>query len=546
MGRATITTVRKGGRLRSAMLNAAALMLLFVLIFPASFDEMAQAIGVDPHPLSFFIGPALYHYSDAVPNIDFMTQYGAGPGDLMAPLLSPSLFETFKNAELLTVLGSFFFAAGYYFLAASLLGSRRWALSLVVVTTIMNSYGPFPYRAPSGWPIRFALSPLVVLALSASFYAKTYKEAMAWRVVAGVLSGLSLFWVTEIGLELIAVGAFCLFLAGKKSVSKVSNPFAFVLSAGLTFALLSLAVHGPRTLSTAYYAGLIEPLLLYGGGFGAWPVNWLAPEEFLFNVLAPLLLGASVIWGIAEEGDEGAAKRVVVLAVALLSLAQLTKYWNMSLAAVWLSNAYFPALVITYWLRSGQLSLEKCERGGRYWNHLAARGPAWGALLVGLLYVVFFRDARMEASYGISAHGMFRPVILAFLPTGTRADRISFEASEVADADVDLITRNVAPTDPVYIYSSKDWAYLLKAKRAPAFPFLPVTMTPLRTQVQPAMAAADVFFVDNGAAIWHQGLEQRNIINEELLMHFEPAGVGKDLTLYRRRTPVSRKQDIRP
>jgi hypothetical protein len=286
--------------------------------------------------------------------------------------------------------------------------------------------------------------------------------------------------------------------------------------------------------------------LLYAGGFGAWPVNWLAPEEFLFNVLAPLLLGASVIWGIAEDSDEGAAKRLVVLAIALLSLAQLTKYWNMSLAAVWLSNAYFPALVITYWLRAGQLSLEQRERDGPHWNYLATRSPAWCALLVGLLYVVLFRDGRMDTSYGISAHGMFRPVILAFLPAGTRVDRLPFEAAEVADADVDLIASNVAPTNPVYIYSSKDWAYLLKAKRAPAFPFLPVTMTPLRKQVQPAMAVADVFFLDNGDPIWNQGTEARNVIIDELLMHFEPVGTGKDLTMYRRRTPVSTEQDVRP
>jgi hypothetical protein len=230
----TVKTVRKGRRLKLATLDTAALILLFALIFPTSFDEMANIIGVDPHPISFFIGPALYHYADGVPNIDFMTQYGTGLGDLMAPLLSPSVFVTFKNAEQLTVLGSFIFAAGYYFLAASLLASRRWALSLVVITTIMNSYGPFPYRAPSGWPIRFALSPLVLLALSASFRAKTYREAMIWHLVAGMLSGLSLFWVTEIGLELIAVGAFCLLLAGKRTVARVSDTCAFVLSAGLT------------------------------------------------------------------------------------------------------------------------------------------------------------------------------------------------------------------------------------------------------------------------------------------------------------------------
>src|ERR1700674_4496317 len=95
-----------------------AITVLLCLLIPTSLTAVAKGIGIDPHPIGFFIGPALYSYGNAlIPNIDYFVQYGIGPGALFRYFLSDSVLDVFRASVLITLLGTAFFVATYYFLA---------------------------------------------------------------------------------------------------------------------------------------------------------------------------------------------------------------------------------------------------------------------------------------------------------------------------------------------------------------------------------------------------------------------------------------------
>ena len=64
----------KINRLREKIIDCAVVAALFCLILPSSLDSVIKQIGLDPHPVSFFIGPASYLYCNGlIPGVDYMT-----------------------------------------------------------------------------------------------------------------------------------------------------------------------------------------------------------------------------------------------------------------------------------------------------------------------------------------------------------------------------------------------------------------------------------------------------------------------------------------
>ena len=119
-----------------------AVMIILMMLFPYSLDLLVDQIGVDPHPISYFIGPALYTYGkNLIPNVDYFTQYGIGIGALFSYFLTESAPKVFKAAVLITLLGTTFFIVTFYLLARWVLESKVWALCLSLVALIMNFIG---------------------------------------------------------------------------------------------------------------------------------------------------------------------------------------------------------------------------------------------------------------------------------------------------------------------------------------------------------------------------------------------------------------------
>ena len=53
------------------IVDSAVVAVLFWLILPSSLDSVIEQIGLDPHPVSLFIGPASYLYCNGlIPGVD--------------------------------------------------------------------------------------------------------------------------------------------------------------------------------------------------------------------------------------------------------------------------------------------------------------------------------------------------------------------------------------------------------------------------------------------------------------------------------------------
>ena len=53
------------------------------------------------------------------------------------------------------------------------------------------------------------------------------------------------------------------------------------------FWLWNLIAFGPGVLQIEYLLLLLEPLMLYTGGLGAWPIEWLGGYHWLYNIVSP-------------------------------------------------------------------------------------------------------------------------------------------------------------------------------------------------------------------------------------------------------------------
>jgi hypothetical protein len=525
-------------------------IILWVLL-PTSLGSVANRIGIDHHPISFFIGPALYSFGKhLIPNVDYFTQYGTGIGALFFYFLGDTPFETYKAVVLFTVVGTGVFLVSFYVLARWLLDSRAWGFFLTVTALIMNFYGPRPMRAPSGWPIRYPLLGLFVLCFLIHCRTASGPLKHATCLLLAVIAGLSLFWCTEIGTYMILVGSFCLWFAGQNRSHALLTATEFIIASIAVFIGIAVIVFGPGVLSSAFLAGMWRPATLYGAGFGAVTANWLSPPEFLFNILAPICLVATVIWTISSsnihgERSTGWEKQHILLMVALLGLLQLVKYWNMALAAVWLSNAYFPLLILAFWLRAGINEVAGSSASDCSVQVFARRGLPLIPLGIAVLYLIAFDDPRYPFRYGISMYKRYPSGVVSFIGRLDSHQTVQpeepFRDVGIADSDVALIDERVPAGDRAYVYSTRDWAYLLRAKRAPGFPFIPSTVTPLKEQGErwPPLANAKYLFVDFGKHIWGDMPGENNdelaaFLDRAIEEDFVLDGVGKDLKAYRR------------
>ncbi|HWM83602.1 MAG TPA: hypothetical protein VNQ56_16205 [Pseudolabrys sp.] len=465
-----------------------------------------------------------------------MTQYGVGPGVLFSYFLDASPHRTYETAAAVTLAGSLFFYCTFYKLASLLLRSRSWALLLTLFAAVMNFYGPMPFRAPSGWPLRFPLAPLFFIAF-VYYWTSARKTQVAYLCAAGFLAAASTYWVTEIGIYLICIGIFCCWATEKHFPRVSADPLIFAVFAASTFIALSVLGSGKGALSFGYYLKLFEPLLLYAGGFGAWPVNWLAPYEYPLTVIIPLILCATVLWALScdfkQGGNKTDAPHNILLMISLFSLAQLTKFWNMSLAAVWFSNAYFPALVFVFWIKT---AIDQVSRSNPSIIFAHRSALCCGMAAIGIFYVVAFKDPWMDTKYGVRGYWLYPSMVRAALD-GKQQHRDTptvFSAVEVSAADVALIEELVAPEDQAFIYSSRDWAFLLKTKRAPGFQFIPSTMTPLRAQIDGPLSRAKLLLIDNKPPLWRMDQQMSDIILEKIASEYSLIKVGDDLSAYRR------------
>ena len=520
--------------LREAARSVLCIAFFAACLLPADVGSVAARIGYDRHPVSFYIGPALFLRSGgALPGIDFFPQYGIGIGYLFSYFLRPTVQETMANVVLVTAVLSLVYFATAFLVLRRLYGSLEYALAVTAFALVLNFHTQglhdvALYIDPSSWPARY---PFIFLFVWLFARASESRRQTIDLFVAGGAAGLCLFWNTETGIYCI-VGALLGTLLMRGTPRTVCSNLA--ANAGGTvvgFFLLSAIAYGPSAFGGAFVAGLIKPLTVYAGGLGAAGIAW-TPLNVIYAVLTPLIAAATVGWSAAmlmRQPSSGQKEPMVtVFLLSVISCGLMLKWLNMSLDALWYVNALPIIAVTAWWIRVAlQGATRRFSRRGR--TSTIVVESALLALMV--IFVAFAQDARNPSRYAFRAFLAYPSLLLA---PAISSPRTFWDPSQEASAsDVALIEGCSMPSARVTVIANTDWVYLLAADRAPKMPWIPsVTMSTFPFLVDGAMRDPGPIFMQNGLDIAALGPPLSTALTDRLRSRYRLLAAGNTLQLF--------------
>jgi hypothetical protein len=518
-------------------LDLLAAVLIGVILLPSSVGAAAGRVGLNCHPVVYFIGPALYHYGhDLAPGVDYYSQYGVAPGYVFSFLLREQAEATVENYVWLCVALCALFYFTLYLVLRRPLG-RLWSLGVVLFTLILLFATNAAFLCPSSWVLRFPLLPTFVGLLAHPVRRPNDLRAVVW---VGVCVGLSIFWNTETGLSMLCAGGLVLLVHDVSHVRRLRGPAVFTATALLTVLAVSSLAWGEKAWSPAFVEGMLRPLWIYGGGFGAIPLEWDFGWNRVYAVAFPLLGTATVGWGLAELASGERARRAAAalpLLFALLGLCFLVKWVNRSYQIVWMQNAV-PLLVVAGWWLHRACRAVDGPWAPRRW---LATGLAGACAVLAVAYLCAVKDPRFDQP--IAARAFWEhPSVARALVTRDRADGWPAELGSVSAEDIALILRLTRPDEQVALISQDDWVYLLAAKRAPKLEIIPGALLFLNREVDRSFAGVERLFVERDAngsprlpPDWEWTFPVWTYASPLIARDFDLEAVGDRLAVYRRR-----------
>lgn len=456
--------------LTAGVLVAPLAALLYGALAPHDLATAAGECYDESHVASYLIGPSLYYRSPgAVPGLDFESHYGIGHAYTFSLGMGTHGFEKTMQRYVVFVL----VVTVLYLLSAFLVLTdwlrNPWAALGVTLLLLGVTVEGTSYRYPSNWPVRHPF------AFAFLFAAVRGVGSTRWSAAAGAVAGVSLWWQTDIGIFTVAAGAAlyaanALFLGG--SVRRVA---VFAAAAAVTFMGICLVLFGPRVLSGQFCYRLVEPLLLYGTGFGNQLFNWESPWGRWYNLVGPCVGVASVgAWIGSRRGEVAPRAAVYAACASLLGLAMLIKWVNRSIDVVWSLNGGLVVAVAGCWAwvawRAACDRLASAERPVLgYARQLAA------AAVVAAVAVWLVREDRAAADPKWQG-GSSSPLVRVAERLDTAPNPINAARGKVAakpqpvPIDTDTVTflrANTQKTERVAVVAPLDWEYLAAAGRAP-------------------------------------------------------------------------------
>lgn len=370
----------------------------------------------------------------------------------------------------------------------------RWAFHstalafTVALLLLAAGFDGFSITVFSNLPARFVMAPIALW--SAVYAAQSAKTAHAG--MAGAVSGLAVTFQTDTGLMLVL--AILAFLIAAVVVARKPLRILIAYGTGLGLSLLLVAI-GLTGLGWHVFLmpfRVIEPLLLYSGGFGGVKLQWDSNWAYFYNVLIPVLLTASLAHSLLQfraGSREGALPHeqeklaYLLFLLSIFAFLALLKWVNRSIDVVWWLNGWPAIMVLVIWLQAAFRSI--CDRSN---IHGVSR-----VALAGIVMVSIAATTSIDANHTI-VHGLSRSPALRwqkyFLEqpgTGLRLARfarggewdMSFprQSRLISDADSDFIRERTGPGERVTVLSKYDWLYLAAARRPSALHWMPVYLT---------------------------------------------------------------------
>ena len=527
---------------RDALWLGGCAVLLAACLFPLDVETVTARIGYNPHPVSFYIAPALFLLRRGlIPGVDFFPQYGIGIGYLFSFFLRPTAGATMANVVLVTATLSCLYFASALWVLRRLYDSRVYAFVVVFVALLLNFHTAITPRGimldPSAWPARY---PFLFLLIWLFARAVDSRQQVIDLGLAGMAAGLCLFWNTETGLYAIASALLATLLLGGGARIALRNLLATAVGAVVAFFLLATVAYGPGVFQSAFISGLFKPMTVYAAGLGAIPVVWQSPLNILYAVLSPVVGFATMGWSAANmvrpTTDYSKRTLSVLFLLSTLGICLMLKWVNMSLDALWHVNALPILAVMAWWIRAGL-------------QHLSMRSPAvhsrrnvaiiqWSVLAVVLVFLGFVQDARNPSTYALRAFLIFPNVFVETLKP-VPPEKWN-KAGEAANADTALIQRCTNPNERVTLVDDYDWVYLLAARRTPEMSWLPsTTIGAFPFLIDEALRSDGPIFIPGNIDRLKFAEPLDTALRTRLHSDYQPGPVGTALEVYRYKRPAT-------
>ena len=530
--------------------SAIAVAIMAIFVVPLGAGGIAAAINFNMHIASFMVGPATYSFGDnLLPGIDYFTQYSVGTPWLFSFFLAPTASQTMVNAVWFIVAEILFFQLTLVFFLRWFLGSWGWALFGALACLMLQFTTPNPLYAPSATSARY---PLLIVSITACVH--WVRRDYGWMealLLAAALSA-SLFLNTETGIYLCAGAAITALVMGPGLVVPITRTIALAAMTFVLFMVWNLIAFGPGVLQIQYLFLLLEPLMLYSAGLGAWPIEWIGGYHWLYNIIAPGLALASIGWVAATVRQSTSLPRADLAALAMIAVVGLlltAKFINMSIVALWQVNALGLAIVMAWWAQALMLyppalaaplvrSIGWWRLPFRWISPRALASFALATLLV--LFLSTIGDRRNPSLYAIDSYRTHPTLVNSLLggvdPYSCLSAQSGCLSTPVSQQDVALIDSLTMPKERVALLMLQDWTILLEAKRASKFQFLPSAVVFTERQMRESLRDIDLIFLPREPAeklgITHPDMEK--ILSPMLRSDFKVVAETPTLLAWRR------------
>jgi hypothetical protein len=453
------------------------ILIVMTGVAPASFSSIATTL-TDPHIGSWLFAPAINSLStSSVTAVDFESHYGLGHALLFSKFLGNSFEQTTHRAAYYLWALCVIFYASVFWTTAAIYRSSVLA-GIVSLFIFASGFDGFSFSIPSNMPIRYVLAPACLLLC---LYAPMSAHPKGMSALAGIAVACAIFWQTDTGLQIaLASGLYFLIL----TLLRRSEPINIVCFAGVAiagFSLMLLALVGPTHVLTAA-ARLTEPISLYSGGFGGLLMIWSPGWSYWYNILTPIILGASIVvamGAVAHEGQtfETRMQDRALLIFSIFGYFTLMKWVNRSVDVLWWLNGWPVLLVLGIWWVKATSNLSRNSR------------LAWGAGTLVAIICVLHMSFGQNIILGLSRAPATRWLKYFDEHPGRLSDLVHAASGSVRDPNsrrharvvsveaTEILKRSTQPGERVAVLSGTDWHYHVDAVRPSALHWLPLHLT---------------------------------------------------------------------
>lgn len=103
---------------------------------------------------------------------------------------------------------------------------------------------------------------------------------------------------TETGVYASVAAVVALFVLGPGFVLPAFSAAALAVSTAIFLIVWNWVAFGAGIFQWQYLMMLLEPLLLYSAGLGAWSIEWLGGYHWIYNFILPGLALATIGWAV--------------------------------------------------------------------------------------------------------------------------------------------------------------------------------------------------------------------------------------------------------